>query len=343
VSTPEDQTPPSPNEQTPAPPLPPSDQAPPPPSAEQPAPTAEQPAPSQEAPPPSQVVDDANDLRSFHLKRLMRKKTTWALILGLTIVAGAGFGALASPGAGAAAAGIVFVISIVVVFFMADSAAADAFFQAYADQRGLTLGGKTSIPGSTPLLRKGDRRYAERTLEGKLAPGLKGTLALFTYEEETRDSKGNTQTSYYKYTICLTKLPRTVELVPELYCQRKFGFRALEKFEDAFRGSKDRVKLESEALDDKYEIFANEKQDQNWLRQLFSPTFIVWLTDSAPDKFAFELVNGTLCCYVNGHREDAAALDEMSAISAVVVSRLREEAVESLESRDSSEPSSSDA
>jgi hypothetical protein len=314
VSTPEDQTPPAPSEQTPAPP-----------------------------PPAPSVVDDANDLRGFHLKRLLRKKLTWVLTIGLTLVAGGAFGALASPAAGAIAAAIVFVLSLVVVFFMADSAAADAFFQTYADQRGLTLGGKTSLPGSTPLLRKGDRRYAERTLEGKLAPGLKGTLALFTYEEETRDSKGNTQTSYYKYTICLTQLPRTVQFVPELYCQRKFGFRALEKFEDAFRGSKDRVKLESEALDDKYEIFANEKQDQNWLRQLFSPTFIVWLTDSAPDKFAFELVNGTLCCYVNGHREDASALDEMSAISAVVVNRLREEAVESLESREPSQPPSSDA
>jgi hypothetical protein len=329
VSTPEDQTPP-PSEQAPPPP--------PPPSAEQPAPTAEQPAPSQEAPPPSVLVDDADDLRGFHFKRLMRKKATWIIIPIVVIVAGAGMAALTGPIVGLIAAVAVFALSILAVFLMADSAAADAFFQTYADQRGLILGGKTSLPGSTPLLRKGDRRYAERTLEGKLAPGLKGKLALFTYEEETRDSKGNKQTSYYKYTICLTQLPRTVEFVPELYCQRKFGFRALEKFEDAFRGSKDRVKLESEALDDKYEIFANEKQDQNWLRQLFSPSFIVWLTDSAPEKFVFELVNGTLCCYVNGHREDAVGLDEMSAASAVVVNRLREEAVESLESRGPSAP-----
>lgn len=332
MSTPEDQTPPPPPSEQPPPP-------PPPPSAEQQAPSAEQPAPSQEAPPPSVVIDDADDLRGFHFKRLMRKKATWIIIPIVVVIAGAGFAAITSPIAGLIAAVAVFALSILAVFLMADSAAADAFFQTYADQRGLALGGKTSLPGSTPLLRKGDRRYAERTLEGKLAPGLKGTLALFTYEEETRDSKGNKQTSYYKYTICLTKLPRTVEFVPELYCQRKFGFRALEKFEDAFRGSKDRVKLESEALDDKYEIFANEKQDQNWLRQLFSPTFIVWLTDSAPEKFVFELVNGTLCCYVSGHREDAAGLDEMSAASAVVVSRLREEAVESLESRGPSAPS----
>ncbi|HEV7769604.1 MAG TPA: hypothetical protein VGO66_02980 [Solirubrobacterales bacterium] len=316
MSTPEDQTPtPAPSEQTPAP----SEQTPPPP-----------PPPSEEAPPPSQEIDDANDLRGFHLKRLLRSTLTWVLIVGLTIVAGVGFAILASPASGGIAAGIVAVISLVVVFFMADSAAADAFFKVYADKRGLELGGRTSLPGATPLLRKGDRRYAERTLKGKLAPGLKGTLALFTYEEETRDSKGNKQTSYYKYTLCMTKIPKSAAFVPELYCQRKFGFRALEKFEDAFRGSKDRVKLESEALDDKYEIFANEKQDQNFLRQLFAPTFIVWLTDSAPEKFAFELVDGTLCCYVDGHRENAAGLEEMTAASAAVVNRLREESIESL-------------
>ena len=57
-----------------------------------------------------------------------------------------------------------------------------------------------------------------------------------------------------------------------------------------------------------YEIFAAQDQD-HWLRQLFAPTFIVWLTDAAPEKFAFELVGGTLCCYVNGHKKKAAELD----------------------------------
>lgn len=327
MSTPEDQAPASPSEEAAAPS---ADQAAP--STEQPAPSAEQPAPSAEAPPPTQEVDDANDLRGFHFKRLMRKKLTWGLSLGLAIVAGIAGAVFVNAIVGPIAAVIVLLIALIVIFVIADSAAADAFFQVYADKHGLTLGGRTHLPGSTPLLRKGDRRYAERTLEGKLAPGMKGTLALFTYEVETRDSKGNKQTSYYHYTICLTKLPRTATFVPELYCQRKFGFRALERFEDIFRGSKERVKLESEALDDKYEIFANEKQDQNFLRQLFSPTFIVWLTDSAPKKFAFELVDGTLCCYVNGHCDDAKGLDEVTAASAAVVDRLREEAVESIES-----------
>ncbi|MGN6557249.1 MAG: hypothetical protein ACTHLH_04465, partial [Solirubrobacterales bacterium] len=178
------------------------------------------------------------------------------------------------------------------------------------------------------LLRKGDDRYANRTLRGQIADGIEGTLALYTYEEETTDSDGDKQTNYYRYTLGLVEVPECVAHLPELYCQRKFGLRSLEKFEDVFRTKKERVKLESTALDEKYEIFASKEQDAVWLRRLFSPTFIVWLSEAAPDKFAFELVNGMLCCYVNGHKEDTAELDGIAAATATVAKRLRDESAE---------------
>jgi hypothetical protein len=272
--------------------------------------------------------DDANDLRGFHFKRLMRKALTLVLIALFTIAAGVAGAVLVGPAIGGAAALATFLLSLLIVFGIADSRAEEAFFQAYAQQHGLELGGRSPLPPTTPLLRKGDDRYAERSLSGTLADGIEGILALYTYEEETTDSEGNRDTSYYRYTIGLVPVPECVAHVPELYCQRKFGLRALEGFEDAFRGSIERVKLESEALDGKYEIFARQGQDANWLRQLFAPTFIVWLTDSAPPKFAFELVDGTLCCYVSGHKKRAAELDQISAATAAVAKRLREESLE---------------
>ena len=281
------------------------------------------------APPPGKGVDDANDLRGFHFKRLMGKRLTQVLILVFMVVAGVAAAVLLkNAGLGGAAAALVLVVAIVVVFAIADAKAADSFFEAYAQQRGMALGGRSPLPGATPLLRKGDDRYAERTLSGSLAGGVDGTLALYTYEEESTDSEGNRETNYYHYTVGLIDVPECASLVPELYVQRKFGLRALEKVEDVFRGSKERVKFESEALDKRYEIFVNEKQDQNWLHQLFSPTFIVWLLQETPDKFAFELVDGSLCCYVHGHKEKAADLDRMCAASAAVTTRLREESQE---------------
>ena len=271
--------------------------------------------------------DDADDLRGFHFKRLLRKRLTWILTLALAVVAAGVCGALIGPAFGAIAGAAVLLISLLVVFVIADSKAEDAFFEIYAEQHQMTLSGKGPLPPATPLLEKGDDRYGERILQGPLADDVEGTLALYTYEDESTDSEGNRQTNYYRYTIAMSEVADCAPFVPRLICQRKFGFKALEGVEDAFRKS-ERVRLESEALDDRYEIFAAKEQDANWLRQLFSPTFIVWLTESAPKKFAFELVDGTLCCYVNGHKKSAGELDVMSAAAVTVARRLREEAAE---------------
>jgi hypothetical protein len=276
----------------------------------------------------SAAPDDANDLRGYYF-RLLLGKAGVRVGVGLAAIAGAVAGTLlAGPAIGAAGLAAALIVALLIVFGVADSRAEGAFFDVYGQQRGMTVYGRSRLPQATPLLRKGDDRYAERMLEGPLADGVEGLLALYTYEDETTDSEGNRQTNYYRYTVGLVQVPECAGFVPELYCQRKSGLRALEKFEDVFRGSKERVKLESEALDERYEIFVREGQDANRLRQLLSPTFIVWLTDSAPEKFAFELVDGTLCCYVKGHKKEAAELDTIGAASAAVVTRLREESTE---------------
>jgi hypothetical protein len=273
--------------------------------------------------------DDANDLRGYYFKLLIRKPLSLILIAAFGLAVGIGLGVLIGPALGGAGFVIALLVGVVVVFAIADSRAADAFFEVYAEQRGMTLlHGRGRLPPATPLLRKGDDRYTERTLQGPLAGGPQGTLALYTYEEETRDSDGNRQTNYYRYTVGLLDVPECAGLVPELYCQRKFGLRALEGLEDVFRRSKQRVELESEELLDKYEIFSGKNQDPVWLRRLFAPTFIVWLTEAAPKKFAFELVDGTLCCYVSGHKDDAEELDAVAAATASVAKRLSDEAAE---------------
>jgi hypothetical protein len=262
----------------------------------------------------------------FHLKRLLGSWKAWAVIIPLMLVVG-GVAFSVKPIYGIAAAAIVFVASLVVVGFIASSAATDSFFDVYAGQRNMAHTGKGPLPPATPLLRRGDDRYAEHALSGPLADGVEGTLALYTYEDEYYDSDGNRQTNYYRYTVGICEIPESAEHVPTLYARRKFGLKALEKFEDAFR-SVERVELESEALDDRYEIFVGSEQDPVWLRRLFAPTFIVWLTDSAPEKFAFELVEGSLCCYVKGHRKKAEGLDRMRVATASVAKRLREESLD---------------
>jgi hypothetical protein len=280
------------------------------------------------AAPPSAEPDDADDLRGKHFRGLLHSTLTWVLLGGGSLILGVIFVVAFSPVVGAIVFVAALLIGLWIVFKIADSRAADDFFHVYAAKHDYVLGGKTSLGPVTPLLRKGDDQYAERTLTGEIAPGVGGLLATYTYVTESTDSDGNRDKQYHPFTLGMTEVAECVPHVPGLYCQRKSGLRSLERFEDVFRRSKERVALESEALDQKYEIFCDKGQDANWLRQLFSPTFIVWLTDSAPEKFAFELVGGTLVAYVHGHKEDTADLDRVAAATGVVATRLREESAE---------------
>jgi hypothetical protein len=270
----------------------------------------------------------ADDLRGYHFRELLHKPLTWALAGGGPLVLGVVFLVAFNAGAGLVILVLALALAAWVTWKIADSRAADDFFDVYATGHGLELGGKAPLPAATPLLRKGDERYAERTLNGEIAPGVDGFLALFTYVVETTDSNGGRSKAYHPFTLGVAEVPECVDHLPELYCQRKGGLRSPEKFEDVFRRSKERVTLESDALGRKYEIFSGKGQDATSLRRVLSPTFIVWLTEAAPQDFAFELVDGTLVTYVRGHQEDSAGLEAVAAATGVVATRLREKSAQ---------------
>ena len=146
----------------------------------------------------------------------------------------------AAIGAGAAVAALL--LSLLIVFAIADRRSEAAFFAAYASQRGMALSGRGPLPPATPLLRRGDDRYAEHSLRRPARRGRRRRpRPLHLRGSESTDSKGNRQTNYYRYTIGLVEVPECAAHVPELYCHRKSGLRSLEKLEDAFRKSRQRV------------------------------------------------------------------------------------------------------
>ena len=279
-------------------------------------------------PGPGPVPDDAGDTRGRHFGRLLRHPATLILT---GVAALSAFVALAAGGSaaiGVAAAGGVVLLALVIVFLLARSAAEEDFFRAYAEGRGLARApGKSSLPPITPLLKRGDRRYSSQRFDGVLPGGLDGSLAHYTYEEQTRDSDGNRQTSYFHFTVAISQLPDAARFMREIFCQRRVGFRFLDAAEDVFR-RRQRVEQESEAVDRRFEIFIGADDDPNRARQLLSPTFLVWLGDHCPEAFAFELVAGALVTNVKGHRKTARELDEFCAASAAVARRIHEEALE---------------
>jgi hypothetical protein len=281
-----------------------------------------------DAPGPSQVPADADATQGEHFRHLAGSPVTLTITGIIAAVTLVGAGAGAGWGIGAAAAGAVLLLALLVVWLIANARAAEDFYKAYAAGRSLTrVDGKSQLPPLTPLLRKGDKRYAEQRFNGVLPGGLDGSLCLYTYEDETRDSDGNKQTTYVHFTIVITQLPDTAPFLQELYCQRRFGFRFMDSMEDVFR-TRQRVEQESEAVDKSYEIFIGKNDEMNRARQVLSPSFLVWLEQNSDENFAFELVAGSLVANVKGHKKSAVELDQVCTASAAIARRLQEEADE---------------
>jgi hypothetical protein len=231
----------------------------------------------------------------------------------------------AAVGAGAAAAAALF--WFLTVLGVAYRRAHNAFYAAYAQERGLNWQHHSPVPAATPLLRRGDARRVDESFTGTLPGGLNGELALYSYEERNSGGSGGQAKEIHHFTIVVSDLPGLEARLPGLFVQRRSGFRFLDGAEDIFR-SNERVRLESEVLDRKCEIFADKSCDANWLRQLFSPTFVDFLAESSPEGFAFEVENGTLCVNVNRYRGKAKELDALCAAAAAVAKRITDEAAE---------------
>lgn len=265
---------------------------------------------------------DADDTRRKHLGDLGASPLTLSLgsVLVIACFVGGTIGGGVIIGLIAAAVGALLVF--LVIYVMASSRAREDFFSSYAAARGLNRrSGKMPLPPTTPLLRKGDRRYGEQVMNGNLPDGAPGAIALYTYEEETRDSEGDSDTDYYRFTVVLHDIPTAAVKASDVYCQRRSGFRWMDSAEDVFRRMQ-RLELESAALDARYEVFFGAGDDEIWMKQLFSPTFIVWLTERTPKDFAFEFSAGSLCVNVKGHKDNAEDLDALCEAAGVVANRL---------------------
>ena len=281
-------------------------------------------APTEDLPPVSATATRGKRFGAL-AKNVWALGVTWVLAIAALIV-GATYGENIAIGAAAAAA--VLLLALLIVFLIASSQAANDFFAAYAQSRGLTrIAGRGSLPPVTPLLRRGDRRYTDEIFNGLLPGGLSGSLAHYTFEETSTDSDGDRDTTYYHYTVAVSQLPETAPFLSELALQRRAGFRFLDGAEDIFR-SRQRVEVESELADKKFEIFTGKHDDMGKARQVFSPSFLVWLGEEAHKGVAFELVAGAFVANIKGHLKTAEELDAFCRDAAVIAKRLDEEACE---------------
>ena len=151
---------------------------------------------------------DANALRGDEFRKLLNAPKTWIWI-GLAAAVGLGAGAAAGGAiAGLVVAAILILVGLGVCFWVADSRAASAFYSSYADSRGLVWHkGGARLDGTSPFLRKGDKRKVDQLFTGPLADGVEGALALYTYTVESTDSDGNDSDTDYPFTVVTVRMP----------------------------------------------------------------------------------------------------------------------------------------
>ena len=172
-------------------------------------------------------------------------------------------------------------------------------------------------PGAvTPLLAKGGT--LQPAAAGELAPGLTGSIARFEYRGEGGAG--------FTYQVVFAQIPESQGFVPRLQCERRG--RVTDTVHYGFEMRSSRLWTESEVLNERYRVSVSPFQDDNWLRQLFVPTFIDYLAHTPPTDFSFELAYGSLLCSIEEDDPSLESLGALWAASATVARRIHDESRE---------------
>jgi hypothetical protein len=278
----------------------------------------------------ARVPANTESTKAAHFRSLVRGGT--AVVGGATaatiaFIAGAAAHNTAVMVGGPVAAAVVVVV---VCWVVADSQAEDEFFKRFAVAHGLVHSPHWSIPEFTPLLGGGDRRHCEHWMEA----GGRG-IGWFTYEcRQENGDKPDTWLSF-DFTLATVDLGELgMQRFQGIYLRQRRGiFDKLDR--DANWLAHERLKkieLESTAFNERYELTADDAQDDIVLRQLFSPSFVVWLSEH-PLAPGFELRAGMLVVFLPDHCGEAGKLDWLLMAARDISKRIQLELTEAAQAR----------
>lgn len=198
-------------------------------------------------------------------------------------------------------------------------------FAAYAAAHKLTLEPEGRLPRTTPLLAEGELRRVEALMRGWLGEYLEAQIAIVS-----RAGASDGGEAEVDFTVAVAHVPKVKRFAHWLLCHRVEDEHLLGRAAEQLVHGDDRIDLESVELDRCYRIYASPQRDEVWLRELFSPSFIVFLLDLAPRGFAFEYVEGTLCVSQRGRLTLAEDIDGLRDATVELVARMRAEIRERL-------------
>jgi hypothetical protein len=199
-----------------------------------------------------------------------------------------------------------------------DGAPADAL-ERFAKSSGLTYSASVERPSEGGSLDHGGAIQGGAT--GKLPGGETGTVVYYTYT--TTDSDDHTTTHHR--TVAWTQVPESVGFAPYL----SSGLTSLQK-------------VKQFKLDNNTRVLAYEGTSESWLRQLFSPSLLDYLSRS-PDDEGWELASGTFYVSRDGHISDSNELQSLCGDLAHLAGAIRKESLEEVESGSAAAAAAKDA
>jgi hypothetical protein len=272
------------------------------------------------------AIVDADSTRARHLREHLRgQAVAYSITLGsvAALLAGAYLHSVLLIAAGPLA---VVAIAVVIAFVTAGRESEADFFRAYASAHGFTITDRTELLPLTPLLGAGDERHCEQYMEGPLSErGISCGLGHYTFEIQRDRESGAGRHETHDFTICVADLEQGISMFPGIFLTRRrglFGFIDGEQWLSHVNRRK--VELESAELCEHYDLYVDEAQDELQLRELFAPSFVLWLAQH-PLAPCFEYRAGTLVVYVERKLEDAGHLDWMLAAAAEIAARFAHE------------------
>lgn len=268
------------------------------------------------------VPANTNSTRSAHFRELLGG--SWSIVGGAFGAAIAFTIGAANHNAGVMVLGPIGVAVIVVVWcwIVADRRAEDEFFMRYAAGHGLNHWKRYSISEFTPLLAGGDRRHCEHWMEAK-------QRGIGWYTFEVRQDNGDKPDTWEPHHFTLATMDvgeYGMARFQGIYLRRRRGiFERLDSDANWLRNQRlKKVELESTAFHERFELWAENDQDDIVLRQLFAPTFVVWLTDH-PLGPGFELRAGQLVVFIPDRCGESGKLDFLLMAAAEISKRIQAE------------------
>jgi hypothetical protein len=268
---------------------------------------------------------NTNTTRSAHFRTLLGSSSS---VVGGAIVAAIAFTIGAANHSAAIMLGgpvAVALLVVIVSWVRADRQAEDEFFSRYATAHQLNHWKQYSLEQFTPLLAGGDRRHCEHWMESH-------GRGIGWYTFECRQDNGDKPDTWepHHFTVAAIDIgEHGMARFQGIYLRRRRGIiDRLDSDANWLRNHRlKKVELESTAFHERFELWADRDQDDIVLRQLFAPTFVVWLSEH-PLEPGFELRAGELVVFIPGRCGEAGKLDFLLMAAAEISRRIQAELTE---------------